>query len=302
VADARDSRWKRDELIERLVGSPEYVEHWTNKWADLLQVNGKYLGTEGAGAFRDWIRQQVADNVPYDRFVHEILTATGSTKENPAASYFKILRTPQEIMENTTHLFLATRFNCNKCHDHPFERWTQDQYFQMAAFFARVGLKKDPASGDKQIGQTAVESGKPLYEIVFDQGDGEITHDRTGEVTPPKVPYEASFAADDDATRRQRLAAWITAADNQYFAKSQVNRLWGYLTGVGIIEPIDDIRAGNPPTNPGLLEWLTQEFLARGHTMPQRADEVVVHLGHRVVFFLAGQLRAEQCLLQVGIV
>ena len=97
--------------------------------------------------------------------------------DNPAASYFKILRNPQDTMENTTHLFLATRFNCNKCHDHPFERWTQDQYYEMAAFFAQVDLKKDDRSGDKQIGRTAVESGKPLYEVVSDKNEGEVKHE-----------------------------------------------------------------------------------------------------------------------------
>ena len=261
VGDKRDSRWKRDQLIDRLIGSPAYVDHWSNKWADLLQVNRKFLGQEGAAAFRDWIHGQVENNVPYDQFVRDILTATGSNLENPAASYFKILRTPQDTMENTTHLFLATRFNCNKCHDHPFERWTQDQYYEMAAFFAQVELKKDEKSGDKKIGQTAVESGKPLYEIVTDKADGEVKHDRTGEITPPDVPYAASVAWTEKQTRRQKLANWITSRDNEYFAKSYVNRLWGYLNGTGIIEPIDDIRAGNPPTNPELLNWLTERFL-----------------------------------------
>ena len=164
-------------------------------------------------------------------------------------------------MENTTHLFLAVRFNCNKCHDHPFERWTQDQYYQTAAFFARVGLKADPASGNRRIGGTAVEGAKPLYEIVFDKPEGEVTHIRTGEVTPPEFPYRCDFQAPEKATRREELADWITSPDNPYFAKSYVNRLWGYLFGVGIIEPIDDIRAGNPPTNPELLNYLTQEFI-----------------------------------------
>lgn len=261
VNDKRDSRWKRDELVDSLIGSDAYVEHWSNKWADLLQVNRKFLGQEGAAKFREWIREQVEQNTPYDQFVREILTATGSNLDNPAASYFKILRTPEDTMENTTHLFLATRFNCNKCHDHPFERWTQDQYYEMAAFFAQVDLKRDDRSGDQNIGQTAVESGKPLYEIVLDKTEGEVKHDRTGEVTAPNVPYATDADWNSEATRREQLAAWITSPDNQYFARSYVNRLWGYLTGTGIIEPIDDIRAGNPPTNPELLEWLTQQFL-----------------------------------------
>ncbi|MCS6852554.1 MAG: DUF1553 domain-containing protein [Gemmataceae bacterium] len=264
LADPRDSRVKRDEWVDRLIGSPAYVEHWTNKWADLLQVNRKFLGPEGAAAFRKWIREEVAKNTPYDEFVRKILTATGSNKDNPAASYFKILRDPAPTMENTTHLFLAVRFNCNKCHDHPFERWTQDQYYETAAYFAQVGLKPDPASGNQQIGGTAVEKGKPLYEIVEDLPSGDIKHDRTGKLTPPKFPYPAKFEAPPNANRRQLLAAWITSPDNQYFARSYVNRLWGYLFGVGIIEPIDDIRAGNPPTNPELLDYLTEEFIKSG--------------------------------------
>ncbi len=264
IADARDSRWKRDILIDSLIGSEGNIEHWTSKWADLLQVNSKFLGREGADAFRKWIRTEVAANTPYDQFARKVLTATGSNKENPAASYFKILRTPEDTMENTTHLWLATRFNCNKCHDHPFERWTQDQYYQMSAFFAQVDLQRDPASGDRNLGGSAVEGAKPLYELVIDKKDGEQKHLRTGKVAPPTFPYSAKAAANEDAPRREKLAAWISSADNQYFAKSHVNRTWGYLTGTGIIEPLDDIRAGNPPSNPELLEWLTRQFVESG--------------------------------------
>src|SRR5262249_22591203 len=115
IADKRDTKVKRDELIDKLVGSDAFVEHWTNKCADLLQVNGKFLGEAGAKAFRGWIREQIAANKPYDKFAYEVLTATGSNVANPPAAYFKILRTPDEVMENTTQLFLAVRFNCNKC-------------------------------------------------------------------------------------------------------------------------------------------------------------------------------------------
>jgi hypothetical protein len=167
-------------------------------------------------------------------------------------------------MENTTHLFLATRFNCNKCHDHPFERWTQDQYYETAAFFAQVGLQGDPASKGQQLGATAVEKGKPLYEIVSDQPTGEVKHERTGQVAAPRFPFPSEFDVPEEASRRDRLAAWVISKDNPYFARSYVNRLWGYLFGVGIMEPIDDIRAGNPPTNPELLDYLTAEFLKSG--------------------------------------
>ncbi len=262
LADGRATRTKRDEVVDRLIGSPDYVDHWANKWADLLQVNRKFLGEDGAKLFREWIRKEIDGNTPYDHFAKKILTASGSNRENPAASYFKVLRTPTDTMENTTHLFLATRFNCNKCHDHPFERWTQDQYYQLSAYFAQVDLKKDPEAGNKTIAGTAVEGAKPLYEIAYDKTEGDVKHDRTGQVTPPEFPFPAKVAARTATpTRREQLAEWMTSPDNRYFALSYVNRMWGYLMGVGLIDPLDDIRAGNPPSNPELLAWLTQEFV-----------------------------------------
>ncbi|WP_169974250.1 DUF1549 domain-containing protein [Tautonia rosea] len=262
--DPRPSREKREALVEELIGSEAFVEYWTNKWADLLQVNAKFLAPEGARAFRNWIREEVAANTPYDEFVRKIVTASGSNRENPAASYYKILRTPEETMENTTHLFLGIRFNCNKCHDHPFERWTQDQYYETSAFFAQVALATDPESGDRRIGGSAVEGAKPLFEIVSDTSPTEVIHERTGAPTEPVFPYESAHEAPEDAPRRVALASWITSPDNQYFARSYANRIWGYLMGVGLIEPLDDIRAGNPPTNPELLDYLTDEFVSSG--------------------------------------
>ncbi len=265
VADKQETRQKRDAVVDKLIGSPEFVDHWTNKWCDLLQVNSKFLGKEGAEGFRTWIKNHVEKNTPYDEFVYSIVDASGSNADNPAASYYKILRTPEELVENTTHLFLATRFNCNKCHDHPFERWTQDQYYETAAYFARVDLKTDNKnSAGKKIGGTAVEGAKPLYEIVSDKAEGEVKHDRTGEIAAPEFPYPVKFEEPKEDTRRAELAAWITSPDNQYFAMSYANRLWGYLIGTGVIEPLDDIRAGNPPSNPELLNWLTSEFVNSG--------------------------------------
>jgi hypothetical protein len=260
LADARPTKVKRDELIDRLVGGPDYVEHWTNKWADLLQVNRKFLGEKGAVALRTWIRQAVATNMPYDQFVYAILTGCGSTLENPPAAYYKVLREPGAAMENTTQLFLAIRFNCNKCHDHPFERWTQDQYYQLAAYFAQVGRKEDPAFKGQRVGGSAVEGSVPLVEIVTDRTAGEVKHERTGVLTPPRFPYPVADATGHAGPRREQLAKWITSKENPYFARSYVNRVWSYLLGVGLIEPVDDIRAGNPPSNPKLLDYLTRTF------------------------------------------
>ncbi len=275
VTDARETQVKRYELIDKLIGSPEFIDHWTNKWADLLQVNRKFLGEPGAKSFRDWIRNEVANNTPHNQFAYKVLTASGSNRENPAASYWKITRVPQETLENSTHLFMAVRFNCNKCHDHPFEKWTQDNYYETGAFLAQFGLKGDPESKGATIGGTAVEGAKPLYEVVFDQAGGELKHDRTGEVTPPKFPFEAKFEADPKSSRREQFARWVTSADNQYFAKSYVNRIWGYLMGVGLIEPLDDIRAGNPPSNPELLDDLTKKFIEGGFNTRELMRAVV---------------------------
>jgi hypothetical protein len=262
VADTRPGQLKRNELVDRLIASPDFVEQWTNKWSDLLEVNRKFLGEPGAKALRDWIHKAIADNMPYDKFVYSILTASGSNVENPPASYYKVQRTPDAVMENTTQLFLAIRFNCNKCHDHPFERWTQDQYYQLAAYFAQIDRKEDAKYKGQKVGGTDVEAAAPLVEVISDTNKGDVKHERTGVITPPKFPYTYGGIPDmTQGSRREKLARWITSKDNPYFAKSYVNRLWGYMLGVGIIEPVDDIRAGNPPTNPKLLDRLTEEFI-----------------------------------------
>jgi hypothetical protein len=268
LANPLPQREKREALVDRLIGSPDYVEHWTNKWADLLEVNRKFLGEKGAAGFRAYIRHAVEANKPYNQFVEDILTASGSNMENPAASYYKVLREPDACMENTTQLFLAVRFNCNKCHDHPFERWTQNQYYELAAYFAQVSRAEDPKYKGQRVGGTDVEGAKPLVEVIADVKTGDVKHARTGAVTAPHFPYQNDLAP-GTSSRREQLAHWVTSKDNQYFAKSYVNRMWSYMLGVGLIEPVDDIRAGNPPTNPKLLDRMTNEFIASGFNVQE---------------------------------
>jgi hypothetical protein len=269
LADMRPSKEKREALVDKLVGSPEYVDHWTNKWADLLQVNSGVLGMQGAQAYRDFIKKAVATNMPYDQFARTILTASGSNLDHPAAAYWKILREPNEAMENTTHLFLAIRFNCNKCHDHPFERWTQDNYYHLEAFFARVNRTEDPRFKGQKIGGTSVRGAVPLVEVIADMPSGEVKHYRTGQIADPRFPFTHADMPSPKLSRREQLSRWITSKDNPYFARSYVNRVWSYLLGVGLIEPVDDIRAGNPPTNPKLLDRLTKEFIDSGFNVQQ---------------------------------
>lgn len=262
LMDARDTRLKRQEMISRLIGSADFIEHWTSRWADLLQINSKFLGKDGAARFRRWVQAQVASNRPYDEFVRDLLGASGSTYENPPASYYKIQRQPDLVMENTTQLFLGVRFNCNKCHDHPFERWTRADHWQLAAAFGRVQVENK--AGSPIMARTGAARPQSFEEVVSDAAEGELTDPLTGQTLEMRFPYEHDGAIPAQAGRRQQLVQWLTDRDNPYFARSYVNRVWSYLLGIGIIEPVDDIRAGNPPTNPELLDHLTAFFLDSG--------------------------------------
>jgi hypothetical protein len=243
------SRLKREAVIDRLLESPEFVDHWTNKWADLLQANRKYLGEKGVWAFRRWIQQAVASNMPYDQFARTLLTASGNSYENPAASYFRVARDTSTATENVTQLFLGVRFACAKCHDHPFEKWTQNQYYQLGAFFAQVGVK----------------GGEDGDETVYLKPEGgEVNHPKDGRVMAAVVPVGHVSKGTKAADRRELLATWLTSAENPFFAQAMANRLWSYFLGRGIIDPVDDIRTSNPPSNPALLDALTADFVKSG--------------------------------------
>jgi len=250
VEDPTPSREKRQKLIEKLLGSGDFVEFWSNKWADLLQCNSKTLGEDGVWVFREWIREAVAQNMPYDQFVRTLITAEGSSLDNPPVNYMRTLRDTGKIGEDVTQTFLGFRFSCNKCHDHPFERWTMSQYYQLDAFFARLKFKPGMRPGE---------------EIVYDNfRGGEITNPKTNAVVEPKVPYGQNPDWKKPRVREDALADWVVDKGNPFFAKSYVNRVWSYFFGRGIIDPVDDIRASNPPINPELLDALTDDFVKSG--------------------------------------
>ena len=247
LADKRPSRVKRDAKIDELLSSAGYIDHWTLKWSDLLMSNRKYIGEKGIWAFRNWIRHAVATNRPYDEFVYDLVTANGSTFENPAANYYRIAREPKIVMENMTQVFMGTRFMCAQCHDHPFERWTQTQYYTLAAYFAAVGRKKGPVT-DEEI----------IYSLKTSQP---VVHVGTGQPVNAKFPYELEGLGKPSADLRIQLGRWLTAKQNPLFAKSIVNRYWSYFMGRGLIDPVDDIRSSNPATDPELLAALEADFL-----------------------------------------
>ncbi|MDA1213740.1 MAG: DUF1549 and DUF1553 domain-containing protein, partial [Planctomycetota bacterium] len=248
LSDPLDSRTKREAKIDELLASNEFVEHWTLKWSDLLLSSRKHIDEKAVWTFRNWIRDALATNRPYDEFARDLMTATGSAYENPAANYFRIGREPKVLMENMTQVFLGTRFSCNQCHDHPFERWTQTQYYELSAFFANVGRKPGPIGGEEVV-----------YNLRSSQ---QIVHPGTGKVVQATFPFTHNGEVPTEADPREQLAAWLTSQENPYFAKSITNRYWSYFTGRGIIEPVDDIRASNPPSNPELLDALTADFVA----------------------------------------
>jgi hypothetical protein len=261
--DATPSQEKRDRLIDDLLGSNDYVEFWANKWADLLQCNSENLGQKSVWLYRDWIRKQIAQNTPYDKMVRALLTAQGSSYENPAVNYLRVLREPGKMTEDVTQTFLGVRFNCNKCHDHPFERWTQNQYYEMGAYFARVGIKKGQIGRDVIFAEAGGTTQVTSEEVVYVKYDGgEVKHLKTDNVVKPRVPVGEAHEIGPKDDRRDALVDWLASKENPFFAKSMANRIWSYFLGKGIIDPVDDIRASNPPSNPELLDALTAEFVS----------------------------------------
>jgi len=249
--DHANSRKKREELIDYLIGQPEYIENWTHKWADLLQCNRKFLGEKGVWLFRKWIYDSVAENKPYDTFVRDLLMASGSTYRNPAANYHlvttdKTIYQPDVAVENATQLFLGVRFACAKCHDHPFEKWTQNQYYELGSYFSEVGIKRGQLPGEQIVYNN--------YSV-----NGGVKHPKTGAIVPANVPFGSAEKIGDDP--RESITNWLVSKDNPWFAKSMVNRVWSYFLGRGIVEPVDDIRSSNPPSNAELLDALTEDFI-----------------------------------------
>jgi hypothetical protein len=247
---------KRSRLIDRLLERPEYADFWTLKWSDVLRSSRKTIQEKGIYVYQDWLREQLQKNTPFDKIVRDLLTAKGSTFANPPANYYRIARDPQNLAETTAQLFFGIRMQCAKCHNHPFERWTQDDYYSMAAFFARVRQKVDPA----EPGTGPMHTG--AAEVVFMDRSGEVVQPRTGKVMPPKFMGGSMAMLPPGKDRREVLADWLTGPNNPFFAKATVNRIWYHLVGRGIVDPVDDFRDSNPSANDELLDALARDFVA----------------------------------------
>ena len=253
---ADKSPTKRAKLIDNLLERPEYADFWTLKWSDVLRNNLKTVQLKGVHVFHQWVRQHVVKNTPFDSVVKELLTASGSTFSNPPANYYRIAREPTALAETTAQLFMGIRMQCAKCHNHPFERWTQDDYYSMAAFFARVKQKKDPS-------QPGANPQTPGSEVIYTARAGEVYQPRTNQMMAPKIMGKAAPVIGPGKNRLEALANSLASADNAFFTKSTVNRVWYHLMGKGIVDPVDDFRDSNPPANDELLDALAKDFVAK---------------------------------------
>ena len=252
---------KRARLVDRLLDRPEYAAYFAVKWADILRNKRENdpKAQRGTFTFHDWIRASLAANIPYDQFVRAILAASGTPETSPPVQWYRKVKMTDAYVDDSAQVFLGMRLQCARCHHHPFEKWSQDDYYGFAAFFARVARK--PSLPAQRIGRDDM--------VVYTARNGTVTHPKTGRAMTPKglggavVPVPAS----DDP--RQKLVDWMADPKNPFFARALVNRYWAHFFGRGIVEPMDDLRSTNPPSNPELLDALAEAFVKSRYDLKQ---------------------------------
>jgi Protein of unknown function (DUF1549)/Protein of unknown function (DUF1553)/Bacterial Ig-like domain (group 2) len=264
---------KRARKIDELLDRPEFVDSWTLFLCDLLQNRKErdhdVRGIKGVRSFHAWVRRQVAANRPWDALAREVLSSTGNTQTNPAVGYFVVTigehgdASRSEVADSVAQAFLGTRIGCARCHNHPLEKYTQDDFYHLAGFFSRVRLQRsDPEKGPTTMKQL----GKDLEPQMAKQPVG-VSQPRTGQFLAPQPLDRSKMTITPDDDPRVKLAGWITDPKNEYFIGAMVNRIWKRYLGVGLVEPVDDLRASNPPSNPELWQALNREFVAHKFDM-----------------------------------
>jgi hypothetical protein len=253
---------KRAKLIDAVLLRPEYADWWALKWADVLRVEEKSLDAKGVKVFHGWIRKAMAENRPLNEFARDILSAQGSTYQVAPANFYRALREPNLRAEAAGQVFLGIRMQCAKCHNHPFDRWTQDDYHHLAAFFARIKYRivennrRDKLDSHEFVGE----------QVVHQDDVSEVKHPVAGDTLAPRVLGAKTASAKEKDDRLKRLADWV-ADGNPLFARAQANRIWAHMMGKGLVDPIDDFRLTNPPTNEALLDALARDFVAHRYDM-----------------------------------
>jgi hypothetical protein len=245
---------KRSKLIDELLERPEHARFFALKWGDLLRLTSAQIGNPGVFKYHRWLERAWATNMPYDQFARELVSSSGSTLDNPRANFYRTSTDTQDSVESIAQVFLGARLQCAKCHNHPFERWTQDNYYGMAAFFNRVQRKKSPRDGEL---------------LIYVTNSGEVTQPRTGKQMKPWLPGKGEIDPPAGIDRRGPFVDWLTAKDNLLFAKVEANRLWSFVMGRGIVDPPDDFRDSNPPSNAALLDALSHDFIQHGFDRKQ---------------------------------
>lgn len=250
---------KRAKLVDALLARPEYADLWTQKWADVLRVDRGVLGHKRAYTYFKWVRKSVADNKPFDAFARELIAAEGPLDEVGPANFYKAVTKPGEVASAISQVFLGLRITCAECHHHPFDRWSQDDYAGMAAFFSPVSVKK--------IGTA---------EATVSAGNFTATHPRTKATVPATLLNGKPVEVLPGSDAREKLAEWVTSPENPYFARNLANRVWAQMFGNGIVEPVDDVRSTNPPTNPQLLDALAKFLVDNKYDVKKLIREIAL--------------------------
>ena len=254
---------KRDKMIDHLLDSQEYAYYFANKWADVLRVKRRNEAGRARGtfAFHDWIRQAMAKDKPYDQFAGEILAATGDESNSPPTVWYRELQMPQQFVDDTAQVFLGLRLACAQCHHHPYEKWSQDDYWGLAAFFGRVGRKQVPmpSASNQQENRVAI----------YSKSTGSVQNLKTKQTAEIKPLGEEPIKVAPEEDPRERLVEWLTAPQNPFFAKAVANRYWAHFFGRGIVDPLDDMRVTNPPSNPELLDALAADFIKKKFSLKE---------------------------------
>ncbi|NBR04888.1 MAG: DUF1553 domain-containing protein [Planctomycetes bacterium] len=264
VKDARPN--KREALVDALLQRPETTDYWTYKWSDMLLISTRNLNQQAVWAFYQFVRKSIADNLPWDQFAQSLLTVKGSNLKKGAANYFVLHKDVTDLMETTAVTFMGMSLTCARCHNHPMEKWTQDQYWGMASMFARIGIKNGDAANEIII---------ETYPV------GEVLHPRKGVAMPPTPLDAPAMKAGNSEDPRAVFSQWLTAKENPFFSRAIVNRVWRNFMGRGLIEAEDDLRVTNPASNPALLDALSEDFIKDGYDMKKLMRKIVLSAAYQ---------------------
>jgi len=256
---------KREKVVDALFSRSEFVDHWSLKWGDLLQNSRTTVSDPAVFAFREWIRSAVASNMPLDDFARQVLTGRGSFRNSPTSTYYLVSVDENDTLQRATQVFCGMRMLCAKCHPHPFENWTQVDYYGLASFFNQVRTKQDPL----------LATDRKAKVVLLDTTRGYARNPRTNQLQPPRFLGGIEPKIETGADRRLLYANWLASAENPFFAKSITNRIWSYFFNRGIIDPVDDVRTTNPPINPDLLNALTADFIKHDFNVRHLMKQIV---------------------------